>query len=125
MIDQNACRFFGRILYDRHFGGMAFREESERLAAMITPNTSVIFMGNHGVLVLGNSIAQAFDELYYLEMACRVQVLALSTQKSLSVLPDSIAQKTCEEWLEYPQSGTAHLREIKATLDVGEPEYKQ
>ena len=124
MVDQNACRFFNRIVYDRQFGGMAFQEESERLVKLVGRDKSIIFMGNHGVAVLGTSIAQAFDELYYLEMACRVQVLALSTRQPLAILPDDIAEKTCTEWIEFPQIAENHLREIMATLDDEEPEYR-
>ncbi len=125
MVDQNACRFYNRIAYDRHFGGMAFKEESERVAHLLGRDKSVLFMGNHGVLVVGPTIAAAFDELYYLEMACRTQVLALSTKRPLSLIPNHIAAKTCDEWLEYPGIADNHLAEIKATLDDEEPGYKE
>jgi ribulose-5-phosphate 4-epimerase/fuculose-1-phosphate aldolase len=124
MIDQNACRFFGRIVYDRNYGGMAFREESERIAKSLTPSKAIVMLGNHGVLAIGETVAAAFDELYYLEMACRVQVHALSTQQPLAVLSDEIAQKTCDEWLEYPALTNLHLREIMATLDDEEANYR-
>lgn len=80
MLDQNACRFHDRIAYDRHYAGMALDDsEGERVASLLGDNNSVVFLGNHGVLVIGASVAEAFDELYYLERACELQVLALST----------------------------------------------
>ncbi len=124
MLDQNACRFYNRIAYDRNFGGMAFKAESERVADLMRGGKSVCFMGNHGVLVVGRTVAEAFDELCYLELACRTQVLALSTGRPLAVLDDEIAEKTCDEWLEYPNIAVQHLNEIRAVLDEEEPGYR-
>ena len=47
----------------------------------------VLFMKNHGVLVTGDTVAQAYKRLYKLERVCRTQVLAMSTGKPLEVLP--------------------------------------
>ena len=124
MLDQNACRFYNRIAYDRNFGGMAFKEESERLVKLVGRNKSIVFMGNHGVVVLGPTVAAAFDDLYYLEMACRTQVLALSTRQNLDLISDEVAEKTGVEWLEFPQIAENHLSEIMNTLDAEDPEYR-
>ena len=74
MLDQTACRFHNRIAYDRHFGGMALDDsEGERVAKLLGTDHSVLFLGNHGVIVVGPTVADAFDELYHLERAagCR------------------------------------------------------
>jgi ribulose-5-phosphate 4-epimerase/fuculose-1-phosphate aldolase len=47
-------------------------------------------MKNHGVLVVGETVAQAYHRLYKLERVCRTQVLALSTGQPLKVLSDEI-----------------------------------
>ncbi len=124
MIDQNACRFYNRIAYDRNFGGMAFKEESERMIKLVGADKSIVFMGNHGVAVLAPTVAAAFDDLYYLEMACRIQVLALSSRRELDIISNEVAEKTCIEWMEFPQISENHLREIMGTLDEEEPEYR-
>ena len=81
MLDQNACRFYRRIAYDRHYSGMALdASEGQRVAHLMGTDKSVMFLGNHGVIVVAPSVAQAFDELYYLEKAAQVQLLALSTE---------------------------------------------
>ena len=83
MLDQTACRFHNRIAYDRHFGGMALDDaEGERVAKLLGTDHSVLFLGNHGVIVVGPTVADAFDELYHLERAARLQVLALSTGRA-------------------------------------------
>ena len=50
-------------------------------------------MKNHGVLVVGDNIAQAYRRLYRLERVCRGQVLAMGTGKSLSVLSDEVVAR--------------------------------
>ena len=68
MLDQNACRFHQRVAYDRGYAGMALHgDEGARVAALMDAGKSVLFMGNHGVIVVGPTVAQAFDELFYLE----------------------------------------------------------
>jgi ribulose-5-phosphate 4-epimerase/fuculose-1-phosphate aldolase len=82
-------------------------------------------MGNHGVIVIGPSVAQAFDELYYLEKAAELQVLALSTGRPLSLIPDQVAAMTCAQWHAYPtRFSELHLSELMAILDEEEPNYK-
>jgi len=50
----------------------------------------IVFLKNHGVLVAGESMAQAYRRLYKIERVCRTQILALSTGKPLAILPDEI-----------------------------------
>ena len=51
---------------------------------------TILFMKNHGVLVVGENIAQAYRRLYMLERVCRAQVLAMSTQRPLAPLSDDV-----------------------------------
>lgn len=124
MLDQNACRFHGRIAYDRDYGGMFLDGgEGERVASLLGDDKAVLMLGNHGVLVIGNSVAEAFEDLYYLERASYVQVLALSTGQRLSVLSDEVASLTCRQWFSYPAACDLHLRALMEILDVDEPGY--
>src|SRR5918912_81657 len=76
MIEQNALRFFDDIAYDDTYNGLVVdAAEGDRLARVLGAR-HVMFLANHGVIVVGRSVAQAFDSLYYLERACRLQVLA-------------------------------------------------
>ncbi len=117
-IDQNSAMFFGRQVVDDHFAGMAFEEEGARCAALLAdPKITTMIMGNHGVLVVGRTIAETFNRLYYFERAAETYVRALQTGRPLRVLPDAIAEKTAREWETYPGFAEAHLRELKAVLD--------
>ena len=124
MLDQNACRFHHRIAYDRHYAGMALDDtEGERVARLLGPDKSVLFLGNHGVIVVGRSIAEAFDELYYLEKASHLQVLALSTGRPLALVDDRTAALACEQWLNYPDVAKVHFDELRRILDAETPDY--
>ena len=126
MLDQNACRFHGRVAYDRNYDGMALSvAEGERIAALLASGKSVLMMGNHGVLVVGNSVAAAFDDLYYLERAARVQILALSTGLPPAVIPEPVAAKACAQWFDYPGDySRLHFDALRGILDEEEPDYR-
>ncbi len=124
-IDQNSAMFFGRQVVDDHYGGMAFEEEATRCAALLQdPKITTMIMGNHGVLVIGRSVAEAFNRLYYFERASETYIRALQTGQPLRTLPDAIAEKTAQEWEAYPGFANDHLSEIKAILDAEAPDYK-
>lgn len=100
MAHQTACRFHGRIAY-QGFGGVALTaEEGERIAAAQkkNPHADIIFLDHHGVTIGAPNCATAFDELYYLERACRQQVLALSMGKPLKIIADDMIEQTAREW---------------------------
>ncbi len=53
----------------------------------------VVFMKNHGVLVVGETVAQAYKRLYRLERACRTQVLAMATERELAPIPEEVIEQ--------------------------------
>ncbi|MEM6890067.1 MAG: class II aldolase and adducin N-terminal domain-containing protein [Pseudomonadota bacterium] len=125
-VDQNACIFFDRVVVDENYGGLAFEEEGERCAQLFDdPKKKVMVMGNHGVMVIGNTVAETFNRLYYFERACMTYMLALQTGKPLRVLPDEVAEKTAREIEEYPEQDERHLKELKAILDEEGTSYAQ
>ena len=91
--NQTAAFYHGRIAYDDTYAGTADSlEEGERLAKVIG-DKHVLFMKNHGVLVIGETVAQAYRRLYKLERVCRTQVLAMGTGQPLEVLSDEIVKQ--------------------------------
>ena len=90
---QTAAFFDGRIAYDDTYTGLAASlNEGERLAGLME-NKSVMFLKNHGVISVGDTIAQAYRLLYKLERACKTQVLAMSTGKPIHVLEQAVIDK--------------------------------
>ncbi|QDZ00153.1 hypothetical protein FQ775_07025 [Nitratireductor mangrovi] len=118
-IDQTSATFFERVVVDEGYAGLAFEEEGERCAALLSdPKVKVMVMGNHGVLVIGDSVAETFDRLYYFERACETYIKALWTGKPLRRLPDEVARKVAQQIDDYPVAGARrHLDELKAILD--------
>lgn len=124
-IDQNTARFFNRIAVDHDYAGFADNDEEGRRLAACLGGRQVLLMANHGVLVTGSSVAEAFDTLYYLERACQTLMLALASGRPLRVLPDVVAEKTAQGWEGYEGWADAHLAELKQVLDASEPDYRQ
>ncbi len=118
-IDQNSAMFHNRHVIDEGYGGMAFEEEGARCAGLLSnPKTIAMVMGNHGLLVVGRTVAEAFIRLVYFERAAETYIRALQTGRPLRLLPEAVAEKTASEWEAYPGFADAHLREIKALLDT-------
>ena len=100
MIHQTAVKFYGRTEYQQTFGGLALScEEGERLAATARDkqHIDITFLSNHGIVVGGSSVALAFDDLYYLERACRQQLFAMQTGLPLKFLSDDVVKLTKEQ----------------------------
>jgi ribulose-5-phosphate 4-epimerase/fuculose-1-phosphate aldolase len=128
MAVQSALMFYDDIAYDMNYNGLAFdASEGERLANALGAK-SVLIMGNHGALVVGRSLPQAFERLYFLERAAQAQVLALSTGLPLRPIPETIVRNTMAQL----QSGCAvggtdrvelHFGALKRMLDRAGMDY--
>lgn len=122
MVHQNAGRFYGLCAYDRDFNGFALdTDEGSRMAGMMQGNR-VLFLGNHGVVVAGETVADAFDDLYYLERACEVQVLAMSTGRPLMIIPEEKAL-ALRDFPTRRENARMFLAAIRGILDEEEPSY--
>ncbi len=96
-LSQNAMRFHGRVAVDGGYNGLALdAAEGERIARAIG-GADVGFLGNHGVVVCGERIAHAYDDLYYLERACMAQLLAQSTGRPLVPVDAAIAERVRDQ----------------------------
>ena len=57
----------------------------------------VVFLANHGVVVCGPVMAHAYDDLYYLERACQVQWLAMSSGRPLAPAAPELAARVAAQ----------------------------
>jgi ribulose-5-phosphate 4-epimerase/fuculose-1-phosphate aldolase len=86
----------------------------------------VLFLANHGIIVVGPTVAEAFDALYYLERACRLQVLARSMGGKLRQVRPEVARETYRLILaDTPKYAGAHFNALKRVLDREEPGYSR
>ena len=124
---QSSLKFYGRTVVDEDYGGLALDEtEGDRIAAALG-DADIVFMRHHGVMVLGPSIAKAWDDLYYLERVAEVQRLAEATGRPVRPVPPDIAARTAAQMRHEGgrDSAALHLASIKRRLDASEPEYRQ
>jgi ribulose-5-phosphate 4-epimerase/fuculose-1-phosphate aldolase len=121
---QTALKFHGRTLVDEDYNGLALdTAEGDRIANSLG-DADIVFMKNHGVLVVGDSIASAWDDLYYLERACEAQRLAMATGRPLKPVPDEVAARTAAQMREGDgESARLHLESIKRILAKTEPDF--
>src|SRR5918911_3598312 len=124
MVEQNALRFHDDIAYDDTYNGLVVDEaEGDRLARALG-NKRVLFLANHGVIVVGATIAEAFDLLYYLERACRLQVLARMMGGKRRPVRSEVVERTYRLLRQdAPQYALAHFSALKRILDREEPAY--
>jgi ribulose-5-phosphate 4-epimerase/fuculose-1-phosphate aldolase len=124
-IDQNAAMFYNRYVIDEAYGGLALEDEGERCARLLhDPKKRVMIMGNHGLLVVGASVADTFNRLYYFERAAGTYIQALQTGRELRVLSDEVAEKTAQQLEAYPEQDERHFAELKAILDDEGSDYQ-
>jgi ribulose-5-phosphate 4-epimerase/fuculose-1-phosphate aldolase len=128
MAVQSALMFHDDISYDADYNGLAFdHHEGERLARALGTK-SLLMMRNHGVLVVGETVPQAFERLYFLERAAQAQILALSTGRPLKpidaeVVRAAVAQFKAGTAVAGLDRATLHFDALKRLLDRSEADY--
>ncbi len=122
-VSQQSLRFYGRVAYEHEYNGLALDEaEGQRISTKLT-NNKVVFLANHGVIVTGRDVATAFDDLYYLERACMIQVLAQSTGLPLKRIPHEICLRTRQQFDTERKQAHSHLDSIIRILARETPEF--
>ncbi len=94
---HTTCRFYGRVAYDTDYDGVALADSVGERMAGILGDAEVLFLGNHGVITAAPTVAQAFDDLYFVERAAQTQILALSTGRPLALLAPELIKQVAEQ----------------------------
>lgn len=123
--NQNAMRFHDRVAYDEDYGGVVLDDrEGARLCGALG-SADVLFLAYHGVIVCGPSVHYAFDDLYYLERSCMVQVLAQGTGQRLRHVPPEVAARVSRQIGGERQQSLLHFESLKRLLDRDEPGWSR
>jgi ribulose-5-phosphate 4-epimerase/fuculose-1-phosphate aldolase len=127
-IGQTEVIMMRKIGYDMDYAGPAFDpEEGERLAEIIGEH-KILFMGNHGIATVTDSVAEGFDLLYYTERAAQVQLYAMWTGQELLEMPAPILEKTmgtgAGQKFKHGKGYDYHFAALKRILDRREPDYR-
>jgi ribulose-5-phosphate 4-epimerase/fuculose-1-phosphate aldolase len=127
MASQAAIGFHDEIAYVDYNGLALDYSEGERLARAMGTKP-VALLRNHGALVIGNSPAQGFERLYFLERAAQAQLLALSSGRALHRVPEPIVDATAAQFKACTEVGAEgrtelHFAALKRLLDRVEADY--
>lgn len=129
-IGHTEAQLIAQIAYDEDYTGLA-REwaEGERLADILGDKT-ILIMGHHGVLVAGRSVAEAYDRIYQLERAARLQLFALWTGQPLRYLTEEQAALVKSQIENTALTNGSvpgyelHFNALKRLLDRQNPGYR-
>ncbi|SAL44237.1 membrane protein [Caballeronia arvi] len=121
---QSSMRFYGVLSVDKEYNGLALDDsEGDRIARALG-NAEVVFMRNHGVSIGAKTIAEAWDDLYFVERAAEAQVKAYSTgAKMAPVSHDIVAAVAKGERASHAASAHLHLESVKRFLNQTAPGY--
>ena len=122
-LTQQSLFFYKKVSYESYGGIAKDRAEGDRMASNIG-NHTVTFLHNHGVMVSGPTPGVALHDLYFLERACTLQVLAQSTGEPLKMVPDDIVELTASQRENYDDDKETYFNAMKKILDENEPEYR-
>lgn len=105
-ISQTALRFHGRTGYHEYQGPAIDEAERQALVANLGRNDALI-LRNHGALVCGRSVAEAFHLMQRFQTACQIQVDLMAAGAGI-VRPSTEAQERTARMF-APSSNEAHV----------------
>ncbi|WP_455179368.1 aldolase [Azospirillum melinis] len=121
---QNALRFWNRVAYDDSYNGLAMDAAEGGRISSGTQGRDIVFLAHHGVVVHGRSVAEAFHDLYFLERACQLQVVAESTGRPLKDIPAAAAEHTARQFTELAAfEADYHFAALERVLLREAPDY--
>ena len=123
MCHQDSLRFYDRISYDDHFGGIANDSAEGNRIADAMAGRPIMLMAHHGITVTGADMATAMDDFYYLENAARYQILAQSSGQKLKVIDDQRAAVLAPAFQQDIGQIKGHFAAVQRILTREEPEY--
>ncbi len=117
-LNQISLQFHNRIGY-HDFEGIALDlEERKRIVADMGMHP-VLMLRNHGLIATGRSAAEMFNNMFYFERACEIQVTAPLTGQPLRLIGDEVAGRVHEQYIQMNEEDgdlelewQAHLRSI-------------
>lgn len=125
-IDQNTAAFWNRVAIDPEYGGLALGDEAERAVRNLAdPTRKVLLMAQHGVMVVGQSVADALNRLYFFERSAETYIRALSTGRPMKVMTPEVAEHTARQW-EVDEAGLDenHFAAILRLLDRDREDFR-
>jgi ribulose-5-phosphate 4-epimerase/fuculose-1-phosphate aldolase len=130
-LTQTAMRW-SRVAYHDFEGVAVDLDERKRLADDLG-DSDVMILRNHGLLAVGQTIGQAFNNIYRLERACQTQLLAMACNAEIITPPQDVIARSNAQLMVSPspdasgkkrQHGSLEWPALKRMLDRRDPSYK-
>ena len=115
-LSQNAMRYHGRLAVDREYNGLALDASEGKRIATAMQGADICFLGNHGVVVCGARMDYAYDDLYMLERACMMQVLAMSSGEPLAPVTADLAKHVGDQIDSEREQSTLFFEALRRKL---------
>ncbi len=123
-LSQHAMRFWGKLAYHDYEGLALELDEQARLTRDLG-NHKAMILRNHGLRTCGETVAEAFDLMYYLERACRTPVGAMGGDAKLRIPAAAIAEKVARQFKSLPyKTKQTEWKALVRMLDRTDPSYK-
>jgi ribulose-5-phosphate 4-epimerase/fuculose-1-phosphate aldolase len=124
-VSQHANLFYERIGYHDHEGLALDMDERSRLARDLGPHPALI-LRNHGLLVVGTTVPEAFSIMHHLEKACQAQIAAMATGAKLATPPEIVRRKTASQGFgsEGAPFGEVEWPAMLRRLDRLDPDFR-
>jgi ribulose-5-phosphate 4-epimerase/fuculose-1-phosphate aldolase len=123
-VSQNSMMFHGRVVSLEYGGHADAADEGTRIGEAVGDDTWVVMLENHGVLAIGETVAEAWHRLYFLERACQVQVLAQSTGRQLIQVSEELAERTAAQAAADTDNPPTLFAAVRRQLDRESPGYQ-
>ncbi len=123
-VSQHALIFYKRVGYHKYEGVALSLEERQRLIADLGPHR-VMILHNHGLLTAGETMGEAFVNMFNLEKAATAQLAAMAASRELMIPPDAVCELTARQMNDHSRpTGSDEWPSLLRWLDEAEPGYK-
>lgn len=122
---QTAMRWT-KVGYHDYEGVAIELEEQARLVANLGSG-DILFLRNHGVLAVGATVAQAFNNTYRVERACRAQLMAMACNDAIVLPPQAVIDRTVHAYQPTTRRpyGVLEWPAMRRLADRIDPSYKK
>ncbi|APG62132.1 class II aldolase [Sphingorhabdus lutea] len=121
-----ACNFIGQIAYHDFEGVTVREEEGERLVKNLG-DKRIMMLKNHGPVVMGTSLPDAFLKFWALQRACEIQLATASMGKPIIVPDEVIAVHQRDLYMSQSPmgSGVAEFEAMTRKIDAIDKSWRE
>jgi ribulose-5-phosphate 4-epimerase/fuculose-1-phosphate aldolase len=120
---QQSLRFHGMVAYYDEHQGVAHSDDVAGAMVAALGERRALLLAHHGVIVVGPSVAHAFDDLYFIERACMNQMIAYGSGRELREIPPAIADRAIRQYEGQRFNCDLHLDSLKRMLAAEDPAF--